>query len=376
MIARVRRFASPEEMRRELTAFGLDAPASMAGREFLYLEGGEGDVRDAVSASSRYGLAASASLSGRRPRAVVHGDPGRVRDMGAAWPEVDSALRGFHGSPSGFEYLRKRGFKSPKRAQVMGILNVTPDSFSDGGEHLDPEEAAAYGIRMISDGADIIDVGGESTRPGSTGTDAATEEGRAVPVIERLAAQGRPVSVDTRKAAVAQAAADAGAAMINDVSFLADPDMPEAVMASRAMYVLTHALSGPEDMQKLVTKSTYEDVVGDVLWELSVKAARLEEEGLERGRIVIDPGIGFGKLPAHNVEILRRCRELRSLGLPVLIGASRKGFIGQLAGGEPKDRLGGSLAAAAGAAMGGADVVRVHDVRETASMLRVLDALR
>jgi dihydropteroate synthase len=263
---------------------------------------------------------------------------------------------------------------SARAPLVMGILNVTPDSFSDGGVHFDHPKAVHAALQMEADGAAIVDVGGESTRPGADAVSEAEELARVVPVIEQIRRRSAvPISIDTRKAAVAEAAIAAGASMINDVSALRhDPAMPTLAARTGVPVVLMHMRGEPATMQQF---ARYGDVTGEVLRELGGFIDAALAAGIEREKILIDPGIGFAKELEHNLELLARCGELRALG-PVVIGASRKAFIGRLTGqpGGPP-RMVGSLAAVEAAFRGGAAVVRVHDVRETVDFLRVVAAI-
>lgn len=260
------------------------------------------------------------------------------------------------------------------RPLVMGILNVTPDSFSDGGTHDAPSAAIAWGRKLIAEGADIIDIGGESTAPGVAELDPRVELGRVLPVVEALAGDGVPLSIDTRHFEVAEACVAAGASIINDVSGFRDRRMVDVAVSTGAGLVVMHMQGNPKNMQN---DPHYQDVVREVGEYLLVQAAMLEEAGVARERICLDPGIGFGKNLDHNLELLRRLPELALLGYPVLIGASRKRFIGALTGVEvPAERLGGSVAAALWSAEQGADVVRVHDVGATVQALKVFSAIR
>lgn len=259
------------------------------------------------------------------------------------------------------------------RPLVMGVLNVTPDSFSDGGRHGSIAQALAWGDRMIIDGADIIDVGGESTRPGSEEIGVAEEILRVREVVSVLAQGSTPVSIDTRHPEVAAACVTSGASIINDVSGFRDPAMIEVAVASDTGVVVMHMLGEPKTMQQ---EPYYDDVVDEVCDYLLSRAAALEAAGVARQRIALDPGIGFGKTLEHNIELLGAIRELASNDYPVLVGASRKRFIGELSGeSDPARRLGGSIAAALEAARLGASILRVHDVAETAQALRVAAAL-
>lgn len=260
------------------------------------------------------------------------------------------------------------------RPQVMGILNVTPDSFSDGGGRAGSADAIAAGLAMAADGADIIDVGGESTRPGADAVPPDVEQARIMPVVQALARAGIRVSVDTRNAATMRAALDAGARIINDVSGLAhDPDAAATVAAYGCPVVVMHMRGVPATMNSL---ATYTDVVPEVRDELMARVAAAEAAGIARDNIAIDPGIGFAKHAAQSQAILRDLPVFASLGYPVLVGVSRKAFIGALSGEpEARRRLGGSIAAAVFAALRGATIFRVHDVRETVQALRVWHAL-
>lgn len=254
---------------------------------------------------------------------------------------------------------------------VMGILNVTPDSFSDGGRFLDPDAAVEHGLRLAAEGAAIVDVGGESTRPGAAPVDAAEERARVVPVIEALVGQGVACSIDTRHAGVAEAAVEAGASMLNDVS----ASLHEVAAAAGVPWVAMHMLGDPRTMQD---DPRYDDVVAEVSTFLAERARKALAAGVPRDGIVVDPGIGFGKGPDHNRALLAHLDALKRLGYPVLLGVSRKSFIGRLTaeGGEappPADRVEGSLAAAVAGIAKGADIVRVHDVRATVRAARVAD---
>jgi dihydropteroate synthase len=255
----------------------------------------------------------------------------------------------------------------------MGILNVTPDSFSDGGTHEDPADAVVAGQRMWEQGAAIVDVGGESTRPGAQELSIAFEIARVRPVIQRLSMESRPVSIDTRHAEVAIACVEAGATIINDVSGFRDPAMVDAAASCDAGLVVMHMLGDPATMQ---STPHYDDVVREVGGFLLAQAAVLESAGVARERIVLDPGIGFGKTLAHNLALLNALPLLADYGYPLLVGASRKRFIGELTGAdEPRSRLGGSLAVAVEAVRSGAAIIRVHDVKETVQCLTVSKAL-
>jgi dihydropteroate synthase len=255
----------------------------------------------------------------------------------------------------------------------MGVVNVTPDSFSDGGLYFDAEAAIAHGEELARAGAAILDVGGESTRPGAEEVALDEELRRVVPVIEGLAGSDAQISVDTSKAAVAGAALDAGATIVNDVTALrGDAEMATLCAERGATVVLMHMLGSPPTMQE---NPVYGDVVEEVKAFLAERAKAAIAAGIEEQRIWLDPGIGFGKTAEHNMELLRRLSELRDLGRPLLVGTSRKGFIGKVDGSAASERLGGTIASSVLAAAEGADVLRVHDVAEVGQALAVATAI-
>ncbi|GAB2512818.1 dihydropteroate synthase [Lysobacter humi (ex Lee et al. 2017)] len=260
------------------------------------------------------------------------------------------------------------------RPQVMGIVNVTPDSFSDGGQHADVGAAVAHGLRLVEEGADLLDVGGESTRPGATAVDADEELRRVLPVIERLAREaGVPISIDTSKPEVMRAAVAAGAGMINDVRALRSDGALDAAAALGVPVVLMHMLGEPRGMQ---ADPRYDDVVAEVHRFLAERIFACEMAGIDKKRIVVDPGFGFGKTSAHNLELLARLDRFVDLGVPVLAGLSRKRTIGELTGRDaPQARAAGSVAAHLIAVQRGARIVRVHDVATTVDALRVWSAV-
>jgi dihydropteroate synthase len=259
-------------------------------------------------------------------------------------------------------------------ALIMGVVNVTPDSFSDGGEFLDPHRAIAHGRELAAEGADVLDVGGESTRPGAEGVTAEEELSRVAPVVDALARGERPsVSIDTSKFAVAEAALSAGAAIVNDVTALrADPDLAGLCAQRGCEVVLMHMLGDPRTMQE---NPTYEDVVDDVKAFLAQRIEFALSEGIDEERIWIDPGIGFGKTVEHNLELHRRLDELSELGRPIAFGSSRKTFIGSLTGSEVDQRLGGTIASNVIAYANGAQMLRVHDVAPMRQAITVADAV-
>jgi len=269
----------------------------------------------------------------------------------------------------------RRGAFDLRRPLIMGVLNVTPDSFSDGGHYLDPEIAVERAAAMVAEGAGIVDIGGESTRPGAVPVDPAEEVARVVPVVRLLRSRLEvPVSIDTRRAEVARAALDAGADIVNDVSALRDPAMARVVAESGAGLVLMHMRGTPATMQD---DPVYDDVASDVARELGSRLAVAQAAGIALERVVVDPGIGFGKTYSHNLELIARLDVLARLGRPILLGPSRKAFLGALLGGAPAaERAVATAAACVVGWLNGARIFRVHDVRTVWEALRVADAIR
>ena len=261
-----------------------------------------------------------------------------------------------------------------KRTYIMGILNVTPDSFSDGGKYFDPRAAIRQAEKMIADGADIIDIGGESTRPGAESVPVREEINRVIPVIKALAQKsGAVLSIDTRKAQVAEAALKAGAQMVNDVSGLRyDRKMAWVAANYGAVICLMHSRGTPKNMQE---KVSYSDLMSDIIGGLNQGLAIGKKNGILQNKFVVDPGLGFGKTVEHNLEIIKKLKELRVLGCPILIGPSRKSFIGKILDAAADQRLEGTAAAVALAIAGGADIIRVHDVAEMKKVARMADAI-
>jgi dihydropteroate synthase len=270
----------------------------------------------------------------------------------------------------------KHSLDLSEKTAVMGILNVTPDSFSESARFFDFELAVEHALRMEEDGADIIDIGGESTRPGAETVTQEEELRRVIPVIETLAPRLRiPISIDTYKATVARKAVEAGASMINDISGLKfDPEMASVAARAGVPVILMHIRGTPRDMQK---DPVYTDLIGEILDYLRDSIRMAENAGVSRSKIIIDPGIGFGKTFDHNLQIIKRLGEFRTLGAPILMGVSRKAFIGKILGGAgPDERLEGTAAAVAISVLNGANIVRVHDVKEMAKVVKVADAIK
>ena len=288
---------------------------------------------------------------------------GAIRATAEAWQRSSFTLR-----------CRSHTLEAGRRTLLMGIVNVTPDSFSDGGQFLDPGQAVEHGRRLAAEGADILDIGGESTRPGAEPVDAATECSRVLPVIEALASEvGIPISIDTSKADVARRALDAGASIVNDVTALrGDAEMAAAVARSEVPVVLMHMQGTPRTMQE---DPRYDDLMGEVVGYLRASMAIAADAGVSEDQIIIDPGLGFGKSLAHNLEVLRRLGELRGLGRPILIGPSRKSMIGKVLGLPMGERAFGTAAAVAMGIARGAHIVRVHEVAAMRQVARMTDAV-
>lgn len=262
-----------------------------------------------------------------------------------------------------------------KRSYIMGILNVTPDSFSDGGLYYNEKKAIEHGLRLVEEGADIIDIGGESTRPGSEPVSVEEEIRRTIPIINALSKEiNIPISIDTYKAEVARRALDAGATMVNDISGLRfDPDMPKVVAEYDVPVIIMHIKGRPKDMQ---LNPSYEALIPEIMDYLRISIRLAIKFGVKEERIIIDPGIGFGKTFEHNLEILNNLREFTLLERPVAIGVSRKAFIGKILGDlPPTERLEGTAASVAIAIYNGANILRVHDVREMVRVERVVDSI-
>jgi dihydropteroate synthase len=275
----------------------------------------------------------------------------------------------------GYLLTRHGTLEFARRTLIMGIVNVTPDSFFDGGRRLDPAKAISDGVAMAASGADIIDIGGESTRPGARPVSQEEELARVLPVVRGLRREvSVPISIDTYKAAIARAALDDGADIINDISALRfDPKMVSLVVTEKVPVVLMHMQGEPRTMQQ---EPNYGDVVREVRDFLATQLYEAMDAGVMPQAIIIDPGIGFGKTIEHNLQLLRGLPVLAALGQPLLVGTSRKAFIGKILDLAPDERLEGSIAAAVAAALAGANILRVHDVPETCKAVKVADAIR
>ena len=276
------------------------------------------------------------------------------------------------------EYVLKtfrREINLGKKTLIMGILNITPDSFSDGGLYCSQQKAVERGLQMVDEGADIIDIGGESTRPGAKSIEASVELKRVLPVIESLVKQVKiPISIDTTKAKVAKLALASGAEIVNDISALhGDKKIAKTISDEGAAVILMHMRGNPRNMQK--GNLVYNNLMGEVTDYLEKSSEKALKAGIEKDCLVIDPGIGFGKTPEDNYKIIKNLSQLKELGMPVMIGTSRKSFIGKATGGEPEQRLEGTAATIAAAIMNGCHIVRVHDVAAMKKVAAVTDAI-
>ncbi len=272
-------------------------------------------------------------------------------------------------------HCRKQTFLLGKRTLIMGVLNVTPDSFSDGGLYLNKERAVEHGLKMIEEGADMIDVGGESTRPGAKPLDINEELKRVLPVIETLSKRiSIPISIDTYKSEVAQRAIDVGAEIINDISGLNfDPSIAEVAAREDIPIVLMHIRGTPETMQKDIH---YDSIFSEIILYLRNSIHKAEKVGVNPKKIIIDPGIGFGKTVSDNLRIIKNLKEFQVLGKPILLGTSRKSFIGKILNAEPKDRIEGTLSSIAIGVLNGAHIIRTHDVLQAKRAIAIADAIR
>ena len=294
--------------------------------------------------------------------------PFKCREIAA---EIEEVLENY--DRKNFVLRFPKGDVALDRTLLMGVLNVTPDSFSDGGKFFEPEVAIDHGVEMAEQGADIIDVGGESTRPFSDPVPPEEELRRVKPVVEKLLQRiDVPISIDTRRPNVARELVGMGAQMVNDVSGLRDEEMISAVADLNVPVVIMHMLGTPKTMQE---KPEYKDVMGEICAYLRGQVENAVKGGVQRENIILDPGIGFGKTVEHNLEIIRRLGELRSLGFPILVGTSRKSFMGKILGVDEAQRMEGSLAAMVSSILNGADIVRVHDIEESKRATKIVDGI-
>jgi dihydropteroate synthase len=384
-MARVRTYATYDEAVTEWRRNGIPEEyidrKRLFGRTIVFLDDlNTEDAEKLVRLVKAAGEDAFVCRKAKVPRVMVSCKPSFFDQVSVSESELGNlgrpmaeAFRNFHSDYVQPLRLRKRELRFD-RTLVMGILNVTPDSFSDGGKHLSVEEAVNRGLSMVDQGADIIDIGGESTRPGAAPVSIEEELARVLPVIKGLAPSvSTPISIDTRHAEVARQAVGLGVEIVNDVSGLRETGMISVLKETGAAAIVMHMRGEPGDMQ---SNTLYDDVVGDIGAFLVSRVEEATKAGIDPSRLAIDPGIGFGKDAKGNLDIIRRLREFRSYGRPILLGTSRKGFIGKIVGGTSEERLTGSLVCATAAIMNGANIVRAHDVAETVKMARMADAIR
>ena len=366
------RIMAPKQFHYNLKVSALTpAQANVIKQEMLSLGGEAAVARGAASCSI---AASDAILSGtlRQYGLLVE----KLKYQSFALPEVGGAIDEALNNIAKRSFVlrgRTREWELGKKTLIMGILNVTPDSFSDGGLFFDRDRAVEKALKMVEDGADWVDVGGESTRPGAGPVQVEEELKRIMPVAEALSKSGVVFSIDTMKARVAEEALKAGAEAVNDVSALSDPAMAEVCARHKAAVVLMHMRGAPKEMQK---DTAYKDLIGEVFSYLSERVDYAESSGIERGRIMIDPGLGFGKSKEGNLEIIARLREFASLGLPILVGPSRKSFIGAITGAKETERLSGTAAVSAMAVLNGACALRVHDAKEAREASAMAEAVK
>lgn len=356
---------APKAVHRVVKVTGLSAVQANIIKQEMLARGGEAAVaRGVVNVAVPQ---TDVLLMGTRKQYAGFLEKLRLQPLGLAAlaDRIERVLENVEKTPRGLD-CRGRFLPLGERTLVMGILNVTPDSFSDGGRYPDPENALIRAREMAAQGADIIDVGGESTRPGHEPVAVDEELARVVPVLERLVRElDLPVSIDTSKAVVARRALEIGVHLLNDQQALADEGMAETAARYGVPVVLMHNQQGTD----------YTDLVGDIIGYFEERLAKAVGTGITSNRIILDPGFGFGKTPAQNLEVLRRLREFRSLGCPLLIGTSRKSTIGKVLDLPVDDRLEGTAATVAVGIAHGADLVRVHDVREMVRVVRMTDAI-
>lgn len=384
-MARVRHYFSYDEALAEWRRFGLpetfiDRKRLMGNIIVIEDDIGMAEAEGLVIAIKAQGGEAHVCRRSRTPKVVVVGSPQMYEQMSMSCDQDQDVLCGL--SNAVHNYFSEHTASVPlgrrelrfDRPMVMGVLNVTPDSFSDGGRYDEKDAAIRRAREMVDQGADIIDIGAESTRPSAKEVTPSDELDRLMPVLQDLASTIKlPISVDTRHAYVAERALEAGASIINDVSGLRDEAMLKVVAEHEVPVIAMHMRGEPQSMQNDIR---YDDLMGEIFTELKKALARATMAGIPAEKVILDPGIGFGKTAEQNLEILRRLKEVRSLGRPIMIGASRKAFIGAIAGGGPDERLEGSLAAAIIAVQNGANIVRVHDVEETVKALKVWKAVQ
>lgn len=356
---------------------GVRTPAALILKEEMLSKGGDAAIhRDCITGRVERSdvILMGSEQAYRRVIASLRSQPFSLKTIaGELKSAIDRFKRGFSIPDLAVGPVRGLYETMVERTAIMGILNVTPDSFSDGGLHPTADSAVEYARRIVEEGADIIDIGGESSRPGAVPVSAEDEMERILPVIERLSSEGILISVDTYKPEVARAALDAGAHVVNDITGLADPAMIDLVAKRKCPSVMMHMKGTPQTMQQ---EAVYEDVVSDLMAYFRERTAQAVDAGIPRELLILDPGIGFAKTAEHNLQLIRDLSDFKTLGLPILIGTSRKRFIGAILGDLPaNERVEGTGATVALSIANGANIVRVHDVREMARVARMTDAV-
>ncbi len=380
MIARIRQYGCLKEAREEWRRLGLppvvDDERELFVRSFVFVEDADPSQLQSLPQYIKELGGRTFRCDGSITRTLLMGPRNMVTniaDGGAAVPrKLEEAAANFLNREPGLINMGEKKI-ALDHTLIMGVINVTPDSFSDGGEYDTIDSAVTRAHKLVERGADIIDVGGESTRPHSDPISEEVESRRVIPVVRRLVDETAvPISIDTMKPGVARRAVSEGASLVNDVSGLRNPEMVKFVAESGLPVVVMHMLGRPKTMQDEVH---YDDVVGDIIHFLDRNIGSALRSGVDPGNIIIDPGIGFGKTPENNIEILRRLREFRCMGYPLLVGPSRKSFIGRILDLPVDQRLEGTISATVSSIMNGADIVRVHDVEEVKKAVIVADEI-
>ncbi len=357
----------PKAVHRCIKLKNINGPAANIIKQEMLSRGGEAAIsRAALIDRSRTDVLLMGTL--RQYELLIDKLKKQPLGLGKLALEIKNLLDNIEGGPKTIELAQGRELEIGAKTIIMGILNVTPDSFADGGKYLEAERAVAHACEMMEQGADIIDIGGASSRPDSIMADEEEELKRVLPVVKSLAARGITISLDTCRASVAKAALDNGAHIINDIGGLKlDANMQSLVTEKQAAVILMH------NRLQINRGEAYEDIIADIVGELQQSAGCLIKSGLSRNKIIIDPGIGFGKSPSKNLFIIKQLSAFKSMGFPVLIGISRKSFLGQMLNLDVGERLEGSLGLLAVSIMNGADIIRVHDVKESKRVAQIVD---
>ncbi|KUG05000.1 dihydropteroate synthase [hydrocarbon metagenome] len=362
-------YMAPKAVHRCIKLKNISCAAANIIKQEMLSRGGEAAIaREAIIARSRTDVLLMGTI--KQYELLIDKLKKQPLELAKLAAEVKNILDSLESGSRTLELANGRELEIGKKTLVMGILNVTPDSFSDGGKYIETDRAIAHAWEMIEQGADIIDIGGASSRPDSVMADQEEELKRVLPVVKNLSAQGITISVDTCRAGVARAALDNGAHIINDIGSLKlDPNMVPVISEKQAPVILMH------NRLQINKGQAYEDIISDIVGELQDAAESLERLGLNRSKIMVDPGIGFGKSPGENLLIIKQLSAFKSMGFPVVVGISRKSFIGRTLDLDVDERLEGSLGLLAVSIMNGADMVRVHDVKESCRVAQIVDAV-